>query len=256
MASEQNNQNQRGKLKPKTGTYVSVSQLKLYYACPKAWYFKYVLGIPEPSQQYFEVGKAGHSAMEAYMKEQDPEKVIEQQADTSTRAIIRHALRALKEHEEKEGKIMASHVEYEFLTPIYNPFTGKPSIMPLYGFMDLIEQDETITDWKFLAATPETNPYQTDFQTIGYAAAFFSKFGHLPKRVRYAVFEKKTGSGKLTFFETTVDEWQIEEFWRELNRFAKVVKQEEYPKNISYGCKRCPFNSVCMPNRVRTRTYY
>lgn len=257
MASDQKqNQQKRGRLSPKPGSYFSVSQLKLYNACPHKWYMKYVLGLKEPEQEYFEVGKFGHDVIDHYFKGKDYNKLIDSHENKTFRAIARHSLNALKEYEKQNGAIKVMESEFEFLTPIYNPHTEKPAMLPMYGFMDVITTDDEIIDWKFLASIPEQNPYLNDEQAIGYASAFLSKYGRLPKRIRFGCFQKMTTQGRLIFHDVEVDIWQVEEFWRNVNSFVKRIKMEEYHRQPSDGCRWCPFKSVCMPFKTGDKLFY
>lgn len=250
MASDQRTKNL------KSGSYFSVSQLKMFDSCPHKWYLKYVLKLKEPEQDYFEIGKFGHKVIEYYFKGKNYNKLIDDNENKDQRAISRHSLKALIEFEKQNGAIKAIGIEEEFLTPIYNPQTGKPALLPMYGFKDLITIDDVIIDWKFLSQIPEENIYLNDKQSIGYAAAYYSKTGKIPKKIMFGCFRKMMTKGELKFFEVYIDEWQIEEFWRDVNSFVKRVKMEEFHRQPSHKCRFCPFVSTCKPFQTQDKLYY
>ncbi|MCK5642084.1 MAG: PD-(D/E)XK nuclease family protein, partial [Gammaproteobacteria bacterium] len=47
--------------------HVSVSQFKLFYACPRKYWYKYPMGIPTPTTSSLALGTATHSVLERYL---------------------------------------------------------------------------------------------------------------------------------------------------------------------------------------------
>src|SRR5690554_2038433 len=56
----------------------SFSRLNLYETCPKKFYYRYVLKLPEPQTKPLALGKAVHKAIELLIKGESFEEAIKQ----------------------------------------------------------------------------------------------------------------------------------------------------------------------------------
>lgn len=223
--------------------YVSASQVESYRKCPRYWYGRSVLKLPEPPRPAAEKGSRVHAATEEYLKTGAlPE-------DEETRNILSAGLGNLPER----GDDLDLELGFELPT-----WDGGPIWT---GYIDLIDSrakpvriidHKTISDFRY-CKTPEELLSST--QMMSYARWYFSVEDAAEVEVTHLYLRTKRPykAHKVSALATRK---RVEEIWdRDLGLVREMVGcRERGPADISgldpntascgmYG--GCPFRSKC-----------
>ena len=118
--------------------YVSASLLNTFFECPRKWYFRNILGMPEPKAPALEFGSAVHAAIDQVLKlnkivlpkDREVAKIVKRWAENRLPQISKN----------RENEKSVSKQDKKFLH------------LNIYGKIDLIEilenQDKRVTDFK------------------------------------------------------------------------------------------------------------
>ncbi len=118
--------------------YVSVSLLNNFFECPRKWYFRNILGLPEPTAASLEFGTAVHAAIDQILK---LNKVVIPEDKDVAKIITRWAKERFPLIEKvRENEKSASMIDKRF------PY------LKIYGKIDLVEtlknNSKRVTDFK------------------------------------------------------------------------------------------------------------
>lgn len=167
--------------------YTSASALQKLRGCNRAWYFRYVLRLPDKAPgRGVMLGMQGHARWENYLRTGDARPLV----GSDRVALERGWVPALPlPRDTCQAEVGIHHVEGEALV---SPL--KVGDVPVVGYVDVVDtagDTPLVLDWKYkgdldkYAASPgELADPRTDsgLQVIGYAAALF---GAAPTRVRH-----------------------------------------------------------------------
>ncbi|MCM2339099.1 MAG: ATP-dependent helicase [Burkholderiales bacterium] len=115
---------------------VSVSMLNNFFECPRKWYFRNLLKLPEPKSESLEFGNAVHGAIDKILKLKDipTKKEIEKIVDGDKEVMrivtkwVEDRLPNISKKRENEKSISVHYKEFSYLN--------------IYGKIDLIEELE------------------------------------------------------------------------------------------------------------------
>lgn len=125
---------------------ISVSLLNNFFECPRKWYFRNLLKLPEPKSESLEFGSAVHSAIDKILKlrkiptEKEIEKIVgnEKEVFKIVSRWVKNRLPEINEKRENEKSISIHIKEFPHLN--------------IYGKLDLIEElnkeNVRVTDFK------------------------------------------------------------------------------------------------------------
>jgi len=123
----------------------SFSRLQLYSHCPAAFYFKYLLDLPEPPSEPLVLGKAVHSAIQLYLGGDDIDTAVQSSINEAGLPIDPEEVRNLASHPAVMS-VMGGTVEDHFMLPL----DDSGSII-LQGYIDWWNTDDnkvSLLDWK------------------------------------------------------------------------------------------------------------
>ncbi|MCI0530063.1 MAG: PD-(D/E)XK nuclease family protein, partial [Nitrospira sp.] len=165
---------------------ISVSQINLYRSCSLKYKFTYIERLPKPfKSSSLALGATVHSAIEWLHTERMSgrdvtlEELYKVFSTDWYSQKVGHEIRYKEEETEKDltekGKALQAlyfHkgpkevlvVEHRFKVPLVDLTTGTVLDVPLVGYMDLVESDDTIDEVKTTASALDIENLDTQFQ--------------------------------------------------------------------------------------------
>ena len=254
---------------PAERDYLSFSAIRTYQACPLRYYFRYVLGLPEPTTSASLVfGAALHRALERHYRDLlagEPPATLDQLLEEYQQGWAGRGLEAIQFASGETRQSLAKLAEKmlgAFLTsPASQPagqilgieetLRGKiiETLPDLLGRVDLISEtpaELVITDWK--TSRSRWSPAQVEEaaeQLLLYAALAQDFSPGKPVRLEFIVLTKTK--------ETTIDRHsllaqppQIARLKQIIHRVWQAIQAPHfYPAPSQLNCSHCPFREPC-----------
>jgi len=254
-------------LEAKAGTrglpraYLSVSQIKLYLACPLKYRFQYVDRIRKPTPAAFVLGGAVHKAIEASYR-QKMSSGSDMPVDVVQDIFAAHWDEAARQDVDWEGEdpaamkakgvalvglymrevaqgIQPVAVEEKFLIDFSNVDYG------FMGFMDVVTADERVRDTKTAKRSPEQDAADREMQLTAYALGYKSLYGTYPKSLGLDVLVA-TKTPKVVTLDTTREPRDTNRFLGLVGRVARCIGLGlYYPNPTGWTCKVCEYEREC-----------
>lgn len=252
-----------------TKNKISISQIMLYLRCSLKYRFHYIDKLPKafkPSALAF--GSAIHSSIEWLTKEKIQGKAstleellsifeidwFNQKIETDLRFKEKENEETLKEtgkkmlslyfqHEKESPKTAAS--EWPFEVPIINLDTGEVLDQTLEGFIDLIENGETITEIKTSAQAMNQNTVDNHLQLTAYAYAYLQMFRQKPKELK-VINLVKVKAPKLQVLTTQRTDQDFNRFFYTSQEVIEGIKANVFLPCPSFLCKECEYSTECL----------
>jgi CRISPR/Cas system-associated exonuclease Cas4 (RecB family) len=261
--------------------HISVSQIKAFVLCSRAFEFRYRLGAtPEHVPVPLAFGIAIHAALAAHyesirLTERPPsnEEVVQVFRDSWAAATAgpiplqvsnddeegddgAHVdkgvamLSVFHEHAVSAGPVTVKSVEHRFSVPLFHPETGEVLDERLSGVMDLVVEENgrnVVIDHKSSAKRFAADQLRYDFQLTAYQlAARELELGEVG--LRYQVLTK-TKKPALYLEDIRRDEQDEADF---LSLAVGVLKAIDagvsYPVR-GWPCRSCPYQAACSAKR-------
>ena len=240
-------------------TNVSVSLLNNFFECPRKWYFRNLLRLPEPKSESLEFGSAVHEAIDKILKlkkipdEKELEKIVE-----NNKAILKIVSKWVKTRlseisgkRENEKSISIKVKEFPHLN--------------IYGKLDLVEElgkdSIRVTDFKTGNPRKKTeiekmneegrmSDYMRQLVMYSYLLEQSRKQKINIQESRLEFLEAK--DNKENFYSTVVKKEQIDLLLKDIKDYDSLVKKGEWinrPCNYnSYGknteCEYCKMAEI------------
>jgi putative RecB family exonuclease len=188
---------------------LSASSVQLYLTCSLKWRFQYFDRLPRLSMSSSQAfGTSVHAALNWLHKARqgggspalvDVLRVFEADWYAQTQVLGSQEIRFEDPgdvpgllHKGREllsqyyhlpsGRVRAS--ELSFTLPLVHPATGDVLDVPLRGFIDLVEEDDVIVEFKTAQKAPPLSDLPDNVQLTTYAYAYATLFGRPPKEIR------------------------------------------------------------------------
>ena len=246
--------------------HISVSQLNLYLMCSLKYKFQYVDKLPKPFKpSALAFGSAIHSAIDWLHKEKKKRKEImlgeflkiftadwaAQIADTDIHYKEGETIEVLKDKAETmlthyfiQGPKNVKASELPFEVPLVNPETGEVLPIPLKGYMDLIEEDETLGEIKTSATAYNADTLDLLLQLTAYHYAYQVLFNREPKEIKLINFTKAK-KPKMEVLITQRSQKDHARLFFIAKEILNGIKAEVFVPNPSFRCKECEFFGPC-----------
>lgn len=246
--------------------YLSSSRINLYSQCSLKYKFRYIDKLPvsfKPSGLAF--GSAIHSALDWLHRERMNGnstsldrlfKILE--ADWYAQKLeldIR-----FKEGEDEERLVLLAKeilglyfhepanelkgTEIPFTVPIINPSTGEKLEVNLEGFMDLIEKDGTIVEFKTSQQTMNLDDVINSIQLTAYSYAYEVLYQRPPKALKVINFVKNKKL-KINSLETRRKRSDYQRFFCLAKQVLKGIEAKVFFPRIGFWCKDCEYEEGC-----------
>lgn len=245
--------------------HVSVSQLNLYLMCSLKYRFVYVDQLPRPFKPVeLALGTAFHAAIEWWHKQrkqgntpeaEDVGRILaaDLEAQSSDHLLFRNG-GTIMDAADLGRKMAAAYVkgfrgkpiydsEISFRVPIINLETGEELDLPLDGFFDLMEVDETIVELKTAARVYDSLMIARHLQLTGYAYAFEMLYDRRAK-LRLEIVTK-TARPKLHSIEVERSRADMVRFFHIAKSVTDSIRGGHFYPNHGWQCAICEFFEPC-----------
>jgi CRISPR/Cas system-associated exonuclease Cas4 (RecB family) len=247
--------------------HLSASQINLYLTCSLKYRFQYVDKIPKlfkPSGLAF--GSVIHSTIDWFHKQRKLKKEVslddlykilgadwfcqgceneiryKDGEDEDNLLATAKGMISLYYHSPQNGIVEA---EFPFRLPLINPANGEKLGIPLEGFIDLIESNNTITEFKTSAQSINSDSLDEMLQLTTYSYAYQMIFGKEAQMLKVINFVK-TKIPKMNVLKSVARE---QKNYARLFHLAKEVLRSVRSKIFfprqSFMCKDCEYGALC-----------
>lgn len=185
--------------------HLSNSSIKLYLSCPFAFKAKYILGMKQPGNEHFALGKAVHGAAELqsrfrikHNKNLPLDVVLERYQQLTKKeaaSLNRYGRDALR---------VMHPVGHDLVEKLYYYQCQRPPVLveqyfkvdlgfdlPLLGYIDVVFEDDALRDYKTASKPWRRNDLDTALQFTIYNEAYKKLYGHYPKSLGTIELDKK-----------------------------------------------------------------
>jgi DNA helicase-2/ATP-dependent DNA helicase PcrA len=239
---------------------VSVSLLNNFFECPRKWYFRNLLKLPEPKSESLEFGSAIHLAIDKILKlkkipnEKEIKEIVGDDKEVSkiVSKWVMDRLPKINANRENEKSISIKVTEFPHLN--------------IYGKIDLIEElgknNVRVTDFKTGNPRKKTDIEKMDeegrMSDYMRQLAMYSYLIEESRKQKINVQESvleflEAKNDKENFYNTTIDKEQIDLLIKDIKDYDNLVKTGEWidrPCNFkSYGkanaeCEYCKMAEI------------
>jgi putative RecB family exonuclease len=246
--------------------HLSSSQINLYLQCSLKYKFQYIDGIPKPFKPSgLALGSAIHSTLSWFHKERMNGnqvslkrlyKIFEadwysQKVDTEIKyktgeaeiKLIIMAKEMLGLYFQQSPKEVKG-TEVPFVIPLIDPSNGKSLGINLEGFIDLIEKDDTIVEFKTSTQTINPGDIGDYLQLTAYSYAYEILYQKPPKLLKVVNFVK-TKKPKMVVLETKRTKADYQRLFYLASQVLKGIKHQIFFPRPSFWCKDCEYEKYC-----------
>ncbi len=246
--------------------HISPSALKDYLGCSLRFYFRRVLGLPEPTSTALVFGKAVHEALQAFWlarwRDGDtaPETITHAFQEAFERFQTVDSLEIKEVDREKlltKGKALvlayldSDHAKQEVIPAgvevrLEEDFASLPS--PILGYIDLVLPGLMPVDYKTVASTPnvELEAFQHELQLTAYQLLIESATGQKVTS-REIVYLVKTKEPRIIVNRMPpADKAAIARFWTIAERAVKGIYEENWYPQPGMHCSWCSYRQQCL----------
>lgn len=250
-------------------SHLSASHLTLYLTCSLKFRFQYIDKLPRLTKSANQVfGLAMHAALQWLHVELKKgrkapldEVLRVYEADWHAQTLPGSEVLYndgdspdvfLVKGKELLGRYYADYIpdgvqaaELRFQLPLINPETGEVLDVPILGFIDLIEADGTLVDFKNSARTMPIHDLPDNLQLTVYSWAYETLFGKPPKDVKL-VNLVRTKSPKIETHITGREQGDYARLFAIGKEVLKAVEHEVFlPNRGCFMCKDCEYDQDC-----------
>ncbi len=246
--------------------HLSSSQINLYLQCGEKYKFQYIEKIPRLFKaSALAFGSALHSAL-AWLHQERMKgngvslerlyKIFDvdwfsQTVDADIRykdneenlklTVMGKEMLGLY-FKEPYRKVMGS--EIPFTIPLVNPSTGEELPVHLDGYFDLVEEGDTIVEFKTSAQPLTESDIQSHLQLTAYAYAYTRLSGRQPRALKIVNFVKYK-KPKLEVLMTTRGRDHHSMFFRVAEQVYKGITGGIFFPRTGWWCKDCEYAHLC-----------
>lgn len=181
---------------------ISVSQINLYLTCSLKYRFQYIDRLPRLTiSENLVFGSAIHAAIEWLHKERKRGRTppVDEilrvfEADWTAQVLGQPPIEEEGQLLVKGKELLARYYheapeeiresELHFQLPLVNPTTGEVLDLPLRGVIDLVQEDDTIDEFKTSKKKFSLGDLPDNIQLTAYSYAFEQLYGRPPKELR------------------------------------------------------------------------
>jgi putative RecB family exonuclease len=246
--------------------HLSASQINLYLLCGLKYKYQYIDKLPKPFKpSALAFGSVMHSALswihdkrikgeevsldmvyrifesDWYVQKLDTEiRYKDYEQELILELLGKEMLDMYLQLPQKELKGSEVH----FSVPLTDPLSKEKLPVNLEGFFDLIEADDTITEFKNTAVTMNQEDMNSHIQLTTYGYAFKALFQKPAKGFKVVNFVKKK-KPKIEIFETQRNELHYQGFFFLAKSVLKGIETKIFTPRTGYWCKECEYASQC-----------
>jgi len=246
--------------------HLSSSQITLYLQCALKYRYQYIDNLPKPFRSAaLAFGSALHSAL-AWLHEERMHgngvsldalyRIFDadwysQRTDVQIRykdgeqemelAVLGKSFLALYA-QEPQKKVQGCEVP--FTVPLVDPATGEALGMDLEGFLDLVETDGTIVEFKTSAQALNPSDIDSRLQLTAYSYAYELLHRRPPKGIKVVNFVKAK-KPRIEIVETKRTKADYAGFFFVAREVLKGIRSEVFFPRLGFWCKECEYAAIC-----------
>jgi len=245
--------------------HVSVSQINIYLMCPLKYRFAYVDRLPRPFKSIeLALGTAFHAAIEWWHKHRkngsspdadDVSRILS--ADLRAQAVEKLRFKnggSLDDAIGLGGKLVSAYVkayrgkpvqdtEVPFRVPLVDLETGEDLGIPLDGYFDLLESDDTVVETKTAARAYDKLTILNHLQLTAYGYAFRMLYDR-EANLRLDIVTK-TKTPRMQSVEVARDRSDMVRFFHLAKSVCKSIGSGCFHPNYGWQCGNCEFAEPC-----------
>lgn len=246
--------------------HLSCSQINLYLQCSLKYKFLYIDNLPKPFRPSgLAFGGSIHAALAWLHKQRmngnnvSLEKLLKifdadwyaQKLDTNIRykngeaetrlTVMAKEMLSLYFGQPYEKPVGA---EVPFVLPLVNLSTGERLDINLEGFIDLIEKDDTIVEFKTSNQAMNSGDLDDHLQLTAYSYAYQMLYHRQPKFLKLIDFVK-TKRPRIITLETNPKKLDCQRFFYLARQVLKGIRQKVFFPRTSFMCKDCEYAVPC-----------
>lgn len=246
--------------------HLSSSQINLYLECSLKYKFQYIDKIPKPFKPSgLALGSTIHSTLSWFHKEKMNGNNVSlerfyrifdadwysQKLDNEIRYKDGEAeMKLVFMAKEMLGLYLYNPIkeikgtEVPFVVPLINPSNGRSLGISLEGFIDLIEKDDTIVEFKTSSQTMNSGDIEDYLQLTAYSYAYEILYQRPPKLLKVINFVK-TKKPKMNVLETKRNKTDYQRLFYLAGQVLKGIKSQIFFPRQSFWCKDCEYDMYC-----------
>lgn len=244
---------------------ITVSQLNLYLFCSLKYKFQYIDKVPKSfKSSCFIFSSAIYSTLSWFHKERRSNHSITLErlhkiflADWYSQKVetdIHYKDGETNKQLKKTGKeilglyfknpLNAIDNGIEFNLPITNPCNNESSNINLKGFIDFIENDDTIVVFKVSSSTMKQEDVDSQLKITTHSYAYEMLYGKPPKLLKLSNLVKAE-KPEITVFETKRYKADYQRLFYIVNQVLKAINANIFFPKQSFMCWDCEYVKQC-----------
>jgi len=240
--------------------------MSLYLQCPLKYKFQYVDGLPKPFRPSgLAFGGSIHSALAWLHKQRmngndaSLDKVYKifdadwyaqnldgqiryKNGETETGLTIMAKEMLSLYFVRPQRKIVGAEVP--FTVPLVNLASGERLPLDLEGYIDLIEEGDSICEFKTSGQTVNQNDLDNHLQLTAYSYAYQMLYQRPPRTLRLIAFVK-TKRPKIVSLEMPRERLDYRRFFHLAGQILRGIKSRLFFPRTSFMCKDCEYAEPC-----------
>lgn len=246
--------------------HLSTSQINVYLLCGLKYKYQYIDKRPKPfKSSALAFGSALHSTLawfhekrlngkdvtleklstifdaDWYSQKLETEiRFKEREQDMSLVATAKEFLRLYFEN----NHINVKAYELFFRVPLVNHVTGEDLGIVFEGYMDLVEEEDTIVEFKTSAQRMNENDVHHHLQLTAYSYAYQMLYRKLPKSLKIVNFIKGKNP-RMSTIPTTRTAHQFKGFLYLASSVLKGIQSGIFIPHRGYWCNDCEYADIC-----------
>ena len=246
--------------------HLSCSQINLYMQCPLKYKFLYLDNLPKPFRPSgLAFGGAVHGALAWLHKQRmngnnvNLEKVLKifdadwyaQKLDTEIRfrngeaedrlVVLGKEILSLYFNRPYKKPVGA---EVPFVLPLVNLQTGEKLDINIEGYIDLIEKDDTIVEFKTSSQTMNQTDIDDHLQLTAYSYAYKMLYQRPPKTLKL-IDLVKTKRPKIVCLQINSETLNYQRFFNLAKQVLRSIRSRIFFPRTSFMCKDCEYAKPC-----------
>lgn len=244
--------------------HLSASQMNLYFQCSLKYKFQYIDKLPKPFKASGLVfGSAIHSAISWFHKSQMAGRQVtleklysiftadwygqkveseirykESETETSLILLGREMLGLYFHQPRKQVK----GTEIPFTVPLVSPGNGDHLGINLEGYIDLLEENDTIVEFKTSVKTMDLK--DVNLQLTAYSYAYEMLYQKRPKSLKVVNF-LKLKKPKMLSLEVKTASIDHSRFFHLAKEALKGIRSGVFFPRASFWCNGCEYTEPC-----------
>jgi CRISPR/Cas system-associated exonuclease Cas4 (RecB family) len=227
--------------------HLSCSQINLYLQCPLKYKFLYIVKLPKPFRPSgLAFGGSIHAALAWLHKQRLNGNNISLEKLLKIFDADWYAQKLDKDIHFKNGETenKLTVMGKEMLSLYFNLSTGERLDMNIEGYIDLIEKDDTIVEFKTSNQAMNQNDADDHIQLTAYSYAYQMLYQRPAKLLKLIDFVKAKRP-RIVPLEVNSDKVDCERFFYLAKQVLKGIKTRVFFPRASFMCKDCKYGESC-----------